>query len=86
MTMYGVSATPAERARPLPGDGIVPDADVVMDRGIDVVSWTGEPNVVGTPAPVGEHSRADVGLVGTSLVLLGGAALYRRRRLRHEAM
>lgn len=31
-----MSATPAERGRPLPGDGIVPDPDVVMDRGFDL--------------------------------------------------
>jgi len=31
-----VSATPTERARPLPGDAIVPCADVVMDRGFDL--------------------------------------------------
>lgn len=31
-----MSATPAERARQLSGDGIVPDPDVVMDRGIDL--------------------------------------------------
>ena len=30
--MLGVGATPAEAARPLPGDDVVPDADVVMDR------------------------------------------------------
>jgi len=57
-----------------------------IHRGIDVLSWTGEPNRVGTPAPVSQESMANMGLVGTSLVVLGGAALYRRRRLRHEAM
>ncbi|GAA1477647.1 hypothetical protein GCM10009623_20930 [Nocardioides aestuarii] len=31
--MLGVGATPAEVARPLPGDDVVPEADVVMDRG-----------------------------------------------------
>lgn len=33
---FGVGATPAERARPLPGDDVVPDADVVMDRAFTV--------------------------------------------------
>lgn len=56
-----------------------------IHRGIDIVSWTGEPNPVGTPAPAKPESKADVGLVGGSLVVLGGAALYRRRRLRHDA-
>ena len=53
-----------------------------IHRGIDVLSWTGEPNPDGTPAPAREGSKADVGLAGASLVLLGGAALYRRRRMR----
>lgn len=33
---YGVAATEAERGRPLPGDDVVPDPDVVMDRGFDL--------------------------------------------------
>ena len=56
-----------------------------IHRGIDVMSWTGEPNPRGTPPPPREKPTADLGLLGTSLVVLGGAALYRRRRLRHEA-
>lgn len=56
-----------------------------IHRGIDIVSWTGQPNPVGTLPPAKQKSRADVGLVGGSLVVLGGAALYRRRRLRHDA-
>ena len=55
-----------------------------IHRGIDVMSWTGEPNPIGTPPPAQEKSSADLGLLGTSVVVLGGAALYRRRRLRHE--
>jgi len=31
-----VSASPADVARPLPGDSLVPDADVVMDRAFDL--------------------------------------------------
>ena len=31
-----VAATPAEVAAPAPGDGLVPEADVVMDRGFDL--------------------------------------------------
>ncbi len=31
-----IEATAAERQAPLPGDAIVPDADVVMDRGCDI--------------------------------------------------
>jgi hypothetical protein len=34
--VLGVGATPAEVARPLPGDEVVPDADVVMDRAFTV--------------------------------------------------
>ena len=34
--MLGVGASPAEAARPLPGDDVVPDADVVMDRAFTV--------------------------------------------------
>lgn len=34
--MLGVTATPAEVRRPLPGDDVVPDADVVMDRAFTV--------------------------------------------------
>ena len=33
---YGMAATEAERDRALPGDGVVPDPDVVMDRGFDL--------------------------------------------------
>lgn len=54
-------------------------------RGIDIVSWTGKPNPRGTPAPTRAQSRADMGLAATSLVVLAGAALYRRRRLRYQA-
>lgn len=34
--MLGVGASPAEVHRPLPGDDVVPDADVTMDRGFTV--------------------------------------------------
>src|ERR1700712_4608031 len=39
----GVAATSAEAARPLPGDDLLPRADVVMDRGFDL---TAAPDVV----------------------------------------
>lgn len=34
--MRSLAATSVERGRPLPGDGIVADPDVVMDRGFDL--------------------------------------------------
>ena len=33
-----VTASPADIARPLPGDDMVPDADVVMDRAFDLAA------------------------------------------------
>ncbi|MDQ3629599.1 MAG: hypothetical protein M3419_12470 [Actinomycetota bacterium] len=52
-------------------------------RGIDVVSWTGRPNPVGTVAPPDSSDTAtmNAGLLGGSALLLAGAAAYRRRRL-----
>jgi hypothetical protein len=37
--MFGsVTASPEDAARPLPGDDLVPDADVVMDRAFDLAA------------------------------------------------
>ena len=53
-----------------------------IHRGIDVVSWTGQPNPVGARPPSSKEPLTNVGLLGASVLLLGGAALYRRRRAR----
>jgi len=50
-----------------------------IHRGIDVVSWTGRPNPVGSSPPA-EATSANVGLSGASVVVLAGASLYRRFR------
>lgn len=52
-----------------------------IHRGIDVLSWTGKPNRVGAQAPANRESATNLGLGGASVLLIGGAALYRRRRL-----
>jgi len=51
-----------------------------IHRGIDVVSWRGTPNPVGSKPPKSDDVVANAGLLGVSAVVLAGAALYRRRR------
>ena len=53
-----------------------------IHRGIDVLSWTGPTNPVGAQIRPEGRSVTDGGLVAGSVLLLGFAALYRRRRLR----
>jgi hypothetical protein len=55
-----------------------------IHRGIDVMSWTGRPNPMGTATPPGGSTTAlmNGGLVGLSVLVLAGAAAYRRRRSR----
>ena len=54
-----------------------------IHRGIDVLSWTGTPNPVGAQIkPEARSMTTDAGLLAGSVLLLGFAALYRRRRLR----
>ncbi len=55
-----------------------------IHRGIDVVSWTGRPNLRGaTPPPAGaDTALMNAGLVGISALTLAAAAAYRRRRHR----
>lgn len=59
-----------------------------IQRGIDVVSWTGQPNPRGTPmpAPSADTAAMNAGLAGGSALLLAAAAGYRRwRNRRHVA-
>ena len=51
-----------------------------IHRGIDVVSWTGDPNPVGAEPPESSENLTNAGLAGASAVLLVAAACYRRRR------
>ena len=51
-----------------------------IHRGIDVLSWRGEPNPVGAQAPASSTTAVNSGLLGASALVLTGAALYRRRR------
>jgi hypothetical protein len=56
-----------------------------INRGIDVFSWTGEPNLNGSSPPADlaqTSSNADLGLLGFGLVTLPVAALIGRRRRR----
>ena len=53
-----------------------------IHRGIDIVSWTGRPNPVGARPPASREPLTNLGLLGASVLLMGGAALYRRRRAR----
>lgn len=54
-----------------------------IHRGIDVVSWTGKPNPMGTPPPAsGSSASMNAGFAALSALALAGAAAYRRRRLR----
>jgi hypothetical protein len=50
-----------------------------IHRGIDVISWTGDPNPIGAEPPEETDLVANVGLLGVSGLVLAGAALYRRR-------
>jgi hypothetical protein len=60
-----------------------------IHRGIDVVSWRGQPNPVGSPAPASSSASTAVnmGLLVTSALLLPAAAVFgnRRRRQRSRA-
>ena len=51
-----------------------------IHRGIDVVSWTGPPNPVGTPPPADTSALTGSALLGSSVLLVGGAFLVGRRR------
>ncbi len=53
-----------------------------IHRGVDVVSWTGKPNQVGARIPSQPRSMTNAGLASGSVLLIGLAALYRRRRMR----
>jgi len=57
-----------------------------IQRGIDVVSWTGRPNPRGAEAPPQSSSTAvtNAGLLGGSVLLLGLGAGYRRWRHRRD--
>jgi len=52
-----------------------------IHRGVDIVSWTGPANPVGAQIKPQSRSLTDGGLVAGSVLLLGFAVLYRRRRL-----
>lgn len=51
-----------------------------IHRGIDVLSWTGRPNPVGTQAPPSNEVLANSSLLGASVLVLAGASALRRRR------
>jgi len=53
-----------------------------IHRGIDIVSWTGRPNPMGAEAPPAGAGTAMMngGLLAVSVIALGAAAAYRRRR------
>ena len=55
-----------------------------IHRGIDVVSWTGQPNPMGAQAPGGSSGEMTVnlGLLGAAALLLPAAAAIGRRRRR----
>jgi hypothetical protein len=55
-----------------------------IHRGIDVVSWTGQPNSIGAQAPEGSSGQMTVnlGLLGAAALLLPAAAAIGRRRRR----
>ena len=53
-----------------------------IHRGVDIVSWTGRPNRIGAPPPPERQNLTDAGLLGGTVVLLGGAMVYRRLRAR----
>jgi hypothetical protein len=51
-----------------------------IHRGIDVLSWTGPPNPVGTAPPADTTALTGSALLGSSVALVGGAFLVSRRR------
>ncbi len=51
-----------------------------IHRGVDVVAWTGRPNRIGAEAPRSREGLTNAGLLGASVIVIGVAALYRRRR------
>jgi len=53
-----------------------------IHRGIDVVSWTGSPNPVGTAPPADTSALTGSALLGSSALVVGGAFLVGRRRRR----
>jgi hypothetical protein len=55
-----------------------------IHRGIDIVSWTGRPNLNGASPPPNRSNAAmtNAGLAGLSALTLAAAAAYRRRRNR----
>lgn len=52
-----------------------------IHRGIDVLSWTGTPNPVGSSAPASQDALTNSALLGSSALVVGGAFLLRRRSL-----
>jgi hypothetical protein len=58
-------------------------------RGIDILSWTGEPNPIGAepPEPTVNTTEMNLGLIGlAALVLPAAAALGRHRRRRRSVV
>ena len=57
-----------------------------IHRGIDIVSWTADPNPMGaTPPPAGSTTQVmNAGLLGLSAAAMLAAAAYRRRRQGRE--
>ena len=53
-----------------------------IHRGIDVLSWTGPPNPVGTAPPADTTALTGSALLGSSALVIGGAFLVGRRRRR----
>jgi hypothetical protein len=53
-----------------------------IHRGIDIISWTGRPNPMGTkaPPPSERATMMNIGLVGLAMLAFAGAKTYRRRR------
>jgi hypothetical protein len=58
-----------------------------IQRGIDVISWTGTPNATGAAAPAGSSGTMlmNVGLLGAASLLLPAAAAFGMRRRRSAA-
>jgi hypothetical protein len=58
-----------------------------IHRGIDVLSWTGQPNLVGSRATEGSSREMtmNLGLLGAAALLLPAAAAIGRRRSRTSA-
>jgi hypothetical protein len=54
-----------------------------IHRGIDIVSWTGQPNPIGAPAPPSPSATpVNLGMLGVAMLLLPLAAAVGRRRRR----